>query len=465
MQSGDARTLSQADLLGRDVVGLVCAHTHSHQHECSHTRGGCAESLGPSSLSPRGARFTSAAAAGREATMRRRAAALSPWLMLLLLRPALGAKVEWFTAFVSTAYLDPDTNVTVSASSESGRYGDSSPKDSVQGVIGIPRNNRDQLGCDANTEYFIPRTGEPWIALVARGNCTFKEKILNAAKKMASAVVIYNFLGTGNTTVTMNHIGTRNIVAIMIGNSKGLEILELVHRGIPVIMSISVGSRHVEEWMNSQSVVFVIIAFITMMIISLAWLIFYYIQRFLYAGSSFSSQNKKSKNSRKEARKAINKLQLHTVRHGDREIDLDVEGCAVCIEVYRSRDVVRILPCKHVFHRMCIDPWLLEHRTCPMCKLDVIKALGLMMDTCENVEVVVPESRPDNIPVGNPSASLQEDTEAETSAFPGSPTFESLQHDDRLMEEDEAVALIEGSLENQINSDNSPCPIGCQDSR
>ncbi|XP_059820418.1 E3 ubiquitin-protein ligase RNF149-like isoform X2 [Hypanus sabinus] len=429
MQSGDARTLSQADLLGRDVVGLVCAHTHSHQHECSHTRGGCAESLGPSSLSPRGARFTSAAAAGREATMRRRAAALSPWLMLLLLRPALGAKVEWFTAFVSTAYLDPDTNVTVSASSESGR------------------------------------TGEPWIALVARGNCTFKEKILNAAKKMASAVVIYNFLGTGNTTVTMNHIGTRNIVAIMIGNSKGLEILELVHRGIPVIMSISVGSRHVEEWMNSQSVVFVIIAFITMMIISLAWLIFYYIQRFLYAGSSFSSQNKKSKNSRKEARKAINKLQLHTVRHGDREIDLDVEGCAVCIEVYRSRDVVRILPCKHVFHRMCIDPWLLEHRTCPMCKLDVIKALGLMMDTCENVEVVVPESRPDNIPVGNPSASLQEDTEAETSAFPGSPTFESLQHDDRLMEEDEAVALIEGSLENQINSDNSPCPIGCQDSR
>lgn len=25
---------------------------------------------------------------------------------------------------------------------------------------------------------------------------------------------------------------------------------------------------------------------------------------------------------------------------------------------------------------MCIDPWLSDHHTCPMCKLDVIKALG-----------------------------------------------------------------------------------------
>ncbi|XP_041055462.1 E3 ubiquitin-protein ligase RNF149-like [Carcharodon carcharias] len=387
------------------------------------------------------------------------------FLLLLLLVSVSGRTAEWYTAFVSTAYLDPDTNMTVSTSSESGRYGDSSPKDSVQGVIGIPRTNRDQLGCDPSTEYFIPRSGEPWIALIARGNCTFKEKILNAAKKMASAVVIYNFLGTGNATVTMNHIGTGNTVAIMIGNSKGMEILELVRRGIPVIMSITVGTRHVQEWMSSQSVVFVIIAFITMMIISLAWLIFYYIQRFLYAGSQFSSQNKKNKNNRKEAKKAISKLQLHTVKHGVREIDLDIDGCAVCIEVYKSRDVVRILPCKHVFHRICIDPWLLEHRTCPMCKLDVIKALGFVVDAHENVEVVVPESVPDSISVGNSNVALQEGAGAEASIFPNSPTFESLQHDDRLMEEDEAAALIEANLENQINSDSSSCPIGCPDAR
>ena len=27
---------------------------------------------------------------------------------------------------------------------------------------------------------------------------------------------------------------------------------------------------------------------------------------------------------------------------------------------------------------MCIDPWLVEHRTCPMCKLNILKELGVV---------------------------------------------------------------------------------------
>lgn len=32
---------------------------------------------------------------------------------------------------------------------------------------------------------------------------------------------------------------------------------------------------------------------------------------------------------------------------------------------------------RHVFHKNCVDPWLLEHRTCPMCKMNILKALGI----------------------------------------------------------------------------------------
>lgn len=84
--------------------------------------------------------------------------------------------------------------------------------------------------------------------------------------------------------------GTGNIVVIMVSYPKGREILDLVQKGIAVKMTIGVGTRHVQEFISGQSVVFVAIAFITMMIISLAWLIFYYIQRFLYTGSQFGSQ-------------------------------------------------------------------------------------------------------------------------------------------------------------------------------
>uniref|UniRef100_A0A8C0IMW6 RING-type domain-containing protein n=1 Tax=Chelonoidis abingdonii TaxID=106734 RepID=A0A8C0IMW6_CHEAB len=150
----------------------------------------------------------------------------------------------------------------------------------------------------------------------------------------------------------------------MVGYPKGIEILEPVRRGIPVKMTIGVGTRHVQEYISGQSVVFVAIAFITMMIISLAWLIFYYVQRFLYTGSQFGRQVIADK-----TKKVISQLQLHTVKHGDKGLDVDAENCAVCIENYKLKDIKYLM-------RTCIDPWLLDHRTCPMCKLDVIKALG-----------------------------------------------------------------------------------------
>ena len=33
--------------------------------------------------------------------------------------------------------------------------------------------------------------------------------------------------------------------------------------------------------------------------------------------------------------------------------------------------------CRHLFHKCCVDPWLLDHRTCPMCKMNILKALGI----------------------------------------------------------------------------------------
>ncbi|XP_069060514.1 E3 ubiquitin-protein ligase RNF149 isoform X2 [Pleurodeles waltl] len=387
--------------------------------------------------------------------------------------PCLGRSLEWYTALVNTAYTDPATNLTVLGSTESGRYGDSSPKESVQGLVGVPRAAlapeappEALEGCAADTEYYVPGAaawpyppgeGEEgvagsWIALVARGGCTFKEKVFNAARRNAAAVVIYNEPKAGNATVSMSHIGTGSTVVIMVGYPKGMEIFEPVRSRIPVKMMITVGTRHVQEYISGQSVVFVAIAFITMMIISLAWLIFYYIQRFLYTGAQYGNQN-----NRKETKKAISQLQLHTVKRGEKGVDVDAENCAVCIENYKPKDVVRILPCKHIFHRVCIDPWLLEHRTCPMCKLDVIKALGFWVDAEDTLDIAVPDSMAGSVSAGSLSIT-QEDNRSEVNNLPSSSTEESVEHCNSPKEDaGETTALLDGDGTSSGHEDHVAC--------
>jgi hypothetical protein len=46
--------------------------------------------------------------------------------------------------------------------------------------------------------------------------------------------------------------------------------------------------------------------------------------------------------------------------------------CIVCFLDYEDRDVLRQLPCRHDFHKDCIDSWLKHHRTCPICRKELV---------------------------------------------------------------------------------------------
>lgn len=381
--------------------------------------------------------------AGGEA---RSALALPALLALALCAPGAGGQaLEWYSAVVSLEYLDRQTNRTVCSVSESGRFGDSSPKEGALGLVGVPSaRDGDPEGCAPDTRFVVPAPGgrgaAPWVALVARGGCTFKDKVLVAARRNASAVVIYNQERHGNLTAPLSHAGTGNIVVIMVSYSKGKEILDLVQKEIQVKMTIGVGTRHVQEFISGQSVVFVAIAFITMMIISLAWLIFYYIQRFLYTGSQFGSQSH-----RKETKKVIGQLPLHTIKHGEKGIDVDAESCAVCIENFKVKDVIRILPCKHIFHRTCIDPWLLDHHTCPMCKLDVIKALGYWGELEDAQEEPAAEAAPGGAVAASASVTVRHEDRSVGSPSPSPSTSDPVSQCSRHLKEDagESTALLE----------------------
>lgn len=134
------------------------------------------------------------------------------------------------------------------------------------------------------------------------------------------------------------------------------------------------GSTDALRSFSKTSVLFVSISFIILMVISLAWLVFYYVQRFRYAHAKDRLQRRLFN----AARKALMRIPTRCLKVGDPELDID---CAVCIDPYQTGDVVRTLPCRHVYHKSCIDPWLLEHRTCPMCKADILKYFGYQVST------------------------------------------------------------------------------------
>ncbi|KAJ7995889.1 hypothetical protein DPEC_G00231390 [Dallia pectoralis] len=347
---------------------------------------------------------------------------LFPWLLVVSRIRFADAAFIW-TAFLNVSFIDPVNNDTMWLE-ERGIYGQDSPRFRLTGAVFLA----DPIyGCTGDTVYAVPALSHGWIAFIQRGgDCTFTEKINVASRNGAVAAIIFNNIGT-NDVIQMSHPGTEDVVAIMIGRRQGMDIAELINQGIPVSMNIEFGQQP-GSWMSHYSVFFVSISFFVVTAATVGYFIFYSARRL----NNVRLQNRKQKQLKSEAKKAIRQLQVRTVKHGDEETGPDADTCAVCIDAYKSGDILTVLTCNHFFHKTCIEPWLLEHRTCPMCKCDILKALGVEQpdeEPSHQVEIPTPVLR------SFPRVPVSEDIHSETASSGyasvqgtedhGSPTEES----------------------------------------
>lgn len=46
-------------------------------------------------------------------------------------------------------------------------------------------------------------------------------------------------------------------------------------------------------------------------------------------------------------------------------------SCVICLENYEKKTITRKLICNHTFHITCIETWLSNATTCPICRFDL----------------------------------------------------------------------------------------------
>ena len=44
------------------------------------------------------------------------------------------------------------------------------------------------------------------------------------------------------------------------------------------------------------------------------------------------------------------------------------EMCSICMSTFEEGEMVRLLPCQHLYHAECVDKWLFQKNVCPLCQ-------------------------------------------------------------------------------------------------
>eukprot|EP01017_Pseudomicrothorax_dubius_P009828 TRINITY_DN13430_c0_g1_i3.p1 TRINITY_DN13430_c0_g1~~TRINITY_DN13430_c0_g1_i3.p1 ORF type:complete len:177 (+),score=23.84 TRINITY_DN13430_c0_g1_i3:64-594(+) len=60
------------------------------------------------------------------------------------------------------------------------------------------------------------------------------------------------------------------------------------------------------------------------------------------------------------------------VHQANQSGDSDNKSCTICMSDFSIGENLRILPCFHKFHSNCVDTWLRQKGSCPICRKELV---------------------------------------------------------------------------------------------
>ncbi|KAK4483869.1 hypothetical protein RD792_011078 [Penstemon davidsonii] len=204
----------------------------------------------------------------------------------------------------------------------------------------------------------------PFVLLI-RGGCSFEDKVRRAQSAGFKAAIVYD-----------NENGD---LVSMAGNSAGIKIHAVfVSRAAGETLAKYAGATDAEVWIapSSENSAWSIMAisFISLLAMSAVLATCFFVRRHRIRRDRTRAPRVREFHGMSDRLvKAMPSLIFTAVL----EDNCTSRTCAICLEDYDVGDKLRILPCRHKFHAMCVDAWLTSWRTfCPVCKRDARTSTG-----------------------------------------------------------------------------------------
>lgn len=207
-------------------------------------------------------------------------------------------------------------------------------------------------------------TKEPFV-LIIRGGCSFEDKVRKAQAAGFKAAIIYD-----------NAYG--DIIA-MAGTSTGVKILAVfISKASGETLTKYAGDPDMEVWiipsLENSAWSIMATSFISLLAMSAVLAMCFFVRRHhVRREVPRTSRVREFHGISSRLVKAMPSLIFTSVV----EDNSTSVTCAICLEDYSVGDRLRILPCRHKFHAVCVDAWLTSWRTfCPVCKRDARPITG-----------------------------------------------------------------------------------------
>ncbi|KAH7284815.1 hypothetical protein KP509_34G071600 [Ceratopteris richardii] len=200
------------------------------------------------------------------------------------------------------------------------------------------------------------------VMLTMRGNCSFEAKIRNAQIAGFSAVIVYASDYKSNLVSMAGNSEDLHLYAVFVSRAAGEVLLQYLgdenstvtllpstedmrwSLGVIISVSVSAFSAAVVTWLFTKN------------------------QRMRRLFSRLLEEQETSV----LRPSTVNAMPIITFGSPEVEQRAGRNKCKICLEDYKVKESLRVLPCKHRFHSRCVDIWLTAWQaSCPICRSDL----------------------------------------------------------------------------------------------